>query len=539
MSAPTQFADWNLWGPGDGRTEQEVAPVLRDPEGTLRAGTVLREVSGRLTAHVNLPDLGDVLVKWERETSFIDRFRRFARPPRARAEYDASKHLEAAGLPVPRSLLLAQRPIGWQAVETVYVAEWLPGRRTLAEALAAAEERAARALLTRVGALVKRMHAAGYDHRDLHGGNLLVGSGPHGRRPEGDSAGAEDLHLIDLHRGAVGGPPGEERVHAALARLLVSLRLDREDARARREALLAGYLDTLDPYPRAALEHALAPAVAGFRRHDVAKHDLYALEDGPHFVTERTLGHGVVRRHVDAEAVAQALAEHDRALAAQDARVLKDGRKSAVTRHALFVVKEARATGAWARFKRRLAPGRLAAGHVNAHRLEVRGIDTARSCAFLRRPDGRVFTVYEDLGRFPRLDHRAAALWRGGDRAHQIALRDASANWLADLHRSGVYHGDVKGVNVLVGGTPAAPRLYVVDTDRCRFLRRPVSPRRRWKNLAQLAASIERVVTRTERLRWWRTYAARAGLGDDLRTAAARVAALVARKLVVVDAPIE
>jgi hypothetical protein len=279
--------------------------------------------------------------------------------------------------------------------------------------------------------------------------------------------------------------------------------------------------------------------VSRFRRHDLRKYDRYALEDGPHFVRERTLGRGVLRRHVDAAAVANALVEHDRALAARDAHVLKDGRKSAVTRHLGFVVKEARATGTWARVKRWLAPGRLAAGHVNAHRLEVRGVDTARSCAFLRRPDGRVFTVYEDLGRFPRLDHRAAALWRGGSREHQVALRDASARWLADLHRTGVYHGDVKGVNLLVGGTPDAPRVFVVDTDRCRFLGRPVSPRRRRKNLAQLAASIERVVTRTERLRWWQTYAARAGFGDDLRVTAPRVAALVARKLVVVDAPIE
>jgi tRNA A-37 threonylcarbamoyl transferase component Bud32 len=118
-------------------------------------------------------------------------------------------------------------------------------------------------------------------------------------------------------------------------------------------------------------------------------------------------------------------------------------------------------------------------------------------------------------------------------------LRDATAAWLAHLHRLGIYHGDVKGVNVLVGGTLVTPLLYVVDTDRCRFFRRPVDLGRRIRNLAQLAASIPVVVSRTERLRWWRRYTDDLRLGDDLHRVASRVGALVGRKLRVVDAPIE
>jgi hypothetical protein len=61
------------------------------------------------------------------------------------------------------------------------------------------------------------------------------------------------------------------------------------------------------------------------------------------------------------------------------------------------------------------------------------------------------------------------------------------------------------------------------------------------RNLAQLAASIPVVVSRTDRLRWWRRYAERSGLSgrEASRRAARDVAALLAEKTVVVDEPIE
>ena len=523
---------WTLWTAADpGVTEAlRAAGLLEDPGRALAAGTLLRDVSGRRTARLQLPGLGDVLVKHELQTSFDDRLRSFVRPPRARAERDAARHLAQSGVPVPRPLALAERARGWRGVETLYVAEWLPERRTLADVLGARGPGTAPDpdLLPRLGRILRAMHLAGYDHRDLHGGNVLVGS----------EAGGDVLHLIDLHRGRLGRRPSPRAVAAALERLLASLRAHDVDGAPRRRALLSGYLATTDAGTLTRFDARLAPRVARAVRRDERKHDRLGRTEGPFFVDAGALGRGLLRRGLAPADAERALVEHDRALAAHDARVLKDGRKSAVTRHGVVVVKEARATGAWARFKRLLAPWRLAWGHAHAHALEMRGLGTARSLAYLER-GGRVFTLYEDLSLHPRLDHLAARLWREGARGEQVALRDASARWLADLHRTGVYHGDVKGVNVLVGGTPDRPRFHLVDTDRCRFFRGPVDAGRRRRNLAQLAASIPRVVTHSERLRWWLGYDTRLGLGDDLRTTARRVGALVAKKLRVVDAPIE
>ena len=67
---------------------------------------------------------------------------------------------------------------------------------------------------------------------------------------------------------------------------------------------------------------------------------------------------------------------------------------------------------------------------------------------------------------------------------------------------------------------------------------------RSWETLRpwpvyMLAASIPLVVSRSERLRWWRRYAGPSGFRGDERAVARAVAALVAEKIRVVDAPIE
>jgi hypothetical protein len=259
------------------------------------------------------------------------------------------------------------------------------------------------------------------------------------------------------------------------------------------------------------------------------------------FTDETGRRRGWRRRDAGLEALEGAIAAHDRAVAAGGATVLKSGRKSRVTRSGGFVVKEAVLGTPARRLAAMLAPRRLRAGYENAMRLEVRGIPSASPVAFLAG-GGRVFTVYEDLSAFPRLDHRVRDALRSGawSRRRRREVVDATADFTARLHRRGVWHGDLKACNWLVEERGLALTFHLVDTDRVRFLA-VVDRDRRLRNVAQLAASIPRVVSRTDRLRWWRRYARGTPLaGRAAERAAARdVARLLARKRVVVDEPIE
>ena len=119
------------------------------------------------------------------------------RPDQAESEWRALRFLQAAGVPVARPIAWSPAPGGGAVLATADI----PGAATLKEAYG-------RGLLPVVAQLLRRMHAAGFLHLDLHVGNILVAAGR--------------AIVIDVHRGRIGavGPKDEER---ALGQFLYSL----------------------------------------------------------------------------------------------------------------------------------------------------------------------------------------------------------------------------------------------------------------------------------------------------------------------------
>ena len=107
------------------------------------------------------------------------------------------------------------------------------------------------------------------------------------------------------------------------------------------------------------------------------------------------------------------------------------------------------------------------------------------------------------------------------------------------LHSAGIYHGDMKAVNLFLRESGSRVSVAIADYDRVEF-DRPVPARRRIKNLAQLSASIPICISLADRLRFFRRY-----VGDDDRAGRiwkrwfARIIADCRRKIVVRTQPIE
>ena len=97
---------------------------------------------------------------------------------------------------------------------------------------------------------------------------------------------------------------------------------------------------------------------------------------------------------------------------------------------------------------------------------------------------------------------------------------------LADLHRRGIYHADLKANN-FTWARGSAPRL--LDYGRVHFGRR-VSLGRRIKNLAQLNAALPDVLPGSLRERAFRRYVARAGFRGDTEELRRRVIELSLRR---------
>ena len=89
----------------------------------------------------------------------------------------------------------------------------------------------------------------------------------------------------------------------------------------------------------------------------------------------------------------------------------------------------------------------------------------------------------------------------------------ALVDLMADLHRRGIYHADLKACNITwTPGTP--PRL--LDYEKVLFRLR-VPRRRRMKNLAQLNSALPDIIPGPLRERGLQRYVERSGFRGDVR----------------------
>ena len=505
--------------------------LLPDPMAHALEGEVLRASTTRRTARVSWPGLGALLLKVHRARSLGERLLGVLRPDRARAEWEAARYLEALGAPVPAALAVGVRRQAGTRETSFYLARFLQGMRPVHEVLADQTPEQGAELHVRLARLVRALHERGFDHRDLHSGNVLAGPGP------GDRC---RLAVTDLHRCAWGGILSRRARVRGVAQWLHSVRADPSAPSV--STWLESYLEGPAGVDHERWIRDVQRRIDRLEAVRLRSRGKRCFKESTVYTRSVGAGWGGRRRDLPRERLESALAAHDEAVARDDERVVKRGRRGVVTRHGDVVVKERLAPDLSARVRDAILPRRHAAGYRNAHRLTVHEVGTARPLAYVRR-GGRSLTLYEDLSALKRLDHLARRLYRDGAPAERDALLEASARWVGGLHARGIYHGDLKGVNVLVEKEGPRFSFHLIDTDHCRFFSGPVDRRRRVKNLAQLSASIPASVTPADRSRWYTLYAAELpdGPGSAEQTAAIcqDVDTLVARKIVVVDEPIE
>jgi tRNA A-37 threonylcarbamoyl transferase component Bud32 len=478
-------------------------------------------------------------------------------PSRARAEWEASRGLRAAGVPAAEVLgFLETRASGFLRGAACVVREF-PGAMELVPWMfrrwgqggpwTPAQEAERRALFERIGRLLRSIHDAGFRHPDLHGGNLLLAM-------EGEPPA---MCVIDLH--TVRPSRDDRRRREDLGILLHSL-LTATDA-AERLRIVDAYegespvlMGTMDPLLEARLRSREQERVRSrtgraklFRptgRFDVA------LRGDLSLVHLRAWG---------PEPFLAALEAHRRAAADPASKdVLKRGGRSTVTRvevrgpggPARLVVKETKVRGTMDLFKNFLRPPRAAQGWIGGNGLWHRHVDVAEPRALLVRGAWPIrresFLVMEDVAaEGERFDLRSLRLWGKGPLGRDAVRAkhgevERLGRLVGDLHARGVYHGDLKAVNVFVRRKHGRDSFCLVDYDRVRFDGAAVPLRRRVKNLAQLAASLGAYFGRADRLRFYRAYAKElAGAWEERKETARAVAAACARKIVVRREPIE
>ena len=506
------------------------ANVLEDPHARVLAGTVLGQNRYRVTGRVELPDGRAVLTKWHRRKGAWEAIRARLRRNRAETEWHAGRYLHAVGIRVPRSLAWGERRLGLVRRESFSVADFIEGLEEIAriekrELLPGAERQRLRARCARI---LRVIHDHGFDHRDFHSGNLLV---------PWPSTHPDPVYVVDLHRCWIARRVRPHARRRALTLFVQSFGL--LASAADRMRMIKAYLGPeADRKTWRKWYRGIEGRRRRFERARWRSRRKRCLSRSTLFTSKVGAGRGYRAKKLALDRLNEVLIEHDKALAARDGRLAKEGRKTVVTLHGDVVVKERRAPSAFHRLRDAAWPSRHRAGYVAAHSLWLRGVAAMRPLAYVQRA-GRIFTVFEDLSYLERLDRFLMKVADSGNREWKLAWIRYTADWLASLHRRGIYHGDLKAVNVRVEDVDGRICLYLLDTDRVTIRFRPVGRRRRLKNLAQLAASIPRSFTRTDRLRWFRHYARATPYATQEKQIAKDLAVLLDAKKLVVDEPFE
>jgi tRNA A-37 threonylcarbamoyl transferase component Bud32 len=358
------------------------------------------------------------------------------KPAQSRHEWRLARELARRGVPTVRHLAHGERWTWRGLAESILITEGFDG---------APLDETERPDWDAVLRFVEQMHQRGVLQRDLHPGNLLVGSQ------------TGELRLVDLHgielKTAVSAE--ERKANLAFLRMFLPVPVSAEIQR-RSEALRREYLAHRS---RRCLKHnrEFAPMRFGRLRWHV--------------------------RHPGLTPELGAILAAPDAFLASAARLLKNGRASTVGLGGGIVLK--RYNLRWNKpqnlFKDCFRRSKARRAFRKAYHLELVGVPTARpiATADVRRFGVllRSYLVMEaipdacDLGQWP------------GDPAR--ALR-AAAELIARLHNEGFAHRDLKETNLLFDGQG---RLFLIDLEGLDFVR-TVPPSRARSDLARFARAV-------------------------------------------------
>lgn len=448
------------------------ASLGRAVEQALASGAKpLRSDARRVITHVQLDDGTQILVKQFRVGSGRHATRErikacIGRAPAAR-EWRHLEALHALGIGVPEPLALGTRSDG----DRLLLLEWVDGTPLPVALDASPAQR--RALVGRLAACVRAVHAHGFAHGDLHAGNVLVRAGEpilldwqHARRTRRVRARRADLAQLEHSLAPI--TPRSLRVR--LRHSVLGTQATAAGLRAAGRAVDSRW----HAHARSRTAHACRPGriacaidVQGAR--------------------------GLAVHAVDPAALASLLAAHAAAVRVRDPSLLESGTRARVSAGRLggrpVIVKQT----PWRGIGRALADAVRGSpaqrGWRGGHGLRIRGIGAAEPIAAVtRRRLGVPLTawlVLEDLRPAPTA---VAALERGEPEA--AAVIDAVTTLAIALHRARVDHGDLKGTHVFLCERAGRQVPHLIDLEGVRFCHRRLSDARRVRSLAQINASL-------------------------------------------------
>ncbi len=470
---------------------------FEDPTSSTREmnGEVVKDSRWRWAVLFYLPNGKRIFLKKDRTKDWIESLKYLFLPSRGQKEWFVSYRLRDKRLNIPKTLGWLERVEGIFLKESYFLSEAVGSGVSLIEE---GTRPSAYSSIMELAKTLRKVHDAGLFHQDLHGGNFLW---------DGDS-----LFLTDLHRAKILKALSLRRRLWNLSQLFHSLRS--YWAEKEQQQFIEKYFEGEAVYAhgRERLLQRIHVFMENLQRRQWLSRTKRCLKESTEFSICKEKGIRYYhRREVPLDRIRRSIEEHRDLIREKPFLLVKNGPGVSVSilnsGPERVCVKQFRFPTMLGRMKEYFRPSKGLKSWIAANGLRARGISSIKTIAMAEKRGwfgpGESFLLMEASEEGQEMDRYLLRGFR--DFKEKMGFVKSFARWLAAVHQKRLFHKDMKTCNIVVSKKGEEWEFRFLDLEDV-LLNKKVGHKNLFKSFLQLNTSTPKVMTRTDRLRFYSEY---------------------------------
>lgn len=458
-------------------------------------GKVIRESRLRWAAILTLPDGRRIFFKRDRTKGWLESLKFLLLPSKAKKEWFIVCRSQKRDIPIPKPLGWMERLRWGLVVESYYLSEAIGSGASLIEDFNQLRDGSIAAGLAKT---LKGVHDRGLFHKDLHAGNFLWDG--------------ESFFLSDLHRAEVKRSLSLNERLWNLSQLFHSLRSKWGEGEEIK--FIEKYFDGEPVYlqKRDEILQKVHFMMERLQKRQWQSRSKRCLKESTEFSIKKEKGvHYYHRRDFLLNRALRVIDEHLQFIKEKPSALTKQNTEVIVSLlnngESKVCVKQYRYPNFSGRIKELFRHSKGLKAWIAGNGLITRGIPSLKPFALVEKRDWlglkESFFLMEASETGQELDRY---LFKGfKDLKEKRLFIKSFAQWLSHFHKMGLYHQDMKTCNILISKNGEIWNFRLLDLEDVELDER-VDERKLLKNFLQLNTSTPRIMTRTDRLRFFREY---------------------------------